>query len=618
MRARTNQMTWARAHRWVGAALATTLVAAMLASAPTADAATAGACDDPPLDRSFSDTKGVLADAVACIAGYGIVGGYPDGTFRPNDPVTRAESSKFLTNFTELADGAQLPDAASNPFNDVATGGVFGRFILRLARAGIVEGTSSTRFSPNASLSRGQMTAVVGRTLGELGVPLDDTDVDYPDVPDDGFFAPTISELTNAKIVGGYPDGTFRPNAPVTRAELAAFLARSAQYAADHGAFLPVAGPIGAGDWSTLRGSLEHARTSRRISAGPQVINVLRWDLNDPRVRLSADYAGSAVSPATVLRGARRTGAVAAVNGGFWRPGNDPNGLLVDSGSMVSDPSVWQWWISDDKQIRESQYRSAFGLHPDGTPVLGEVQWNARMTASNGAELPFDAINRHPWGNRDDGALYFTRNAIVKTLTDTGYYFVLDGVANLNQSGNRTLTIKKVIRNSRGPVTISSGESAVFVPSANAEGLRLGHLGAGDTIRVDVAMDPDWEGTRTALVGGPLLLVNNSATSRDHWWNTEAFEKSHTDNRHPRTAIGFTGDGQGVIVTVDGRRPGASIGMSTSEVINYIRDAHGVRDAVMMDGGGSTQMVLGNHLGNRPCCDSSLRRVATAMFFEPT
>ena len=96
-----------------------------------------------------------------------------------------------------------------------------------------------------------------------------------------------------------------------------------------------------------------------------------------------------------------------------------------------------------------------------------------------------------------------------------------------------------------------------------------------------------------------------------------ALERGNVDGttpfhrRNPRTAVGATADGRLLIVTVDGRQPGHSVGMSLRELAElFVR--LGARSAINLDGGGSTTMVIDGTIVNR-VSDPQERRVPTAL-----
>jgi hypothetical protein len=109
---------------------------------------------------------------VRCLACGGIISGYPDGTFRPANPVTRGQISKIVSNAAGLTDppGAQL-------FEDVAIGSTFYDFIQRLANLEVMSGYpcgnpepcvppgNRPYFRPNAGATRGQVSKIVANTF---------------------------------------------------------------------------------------------------------------------------------------------------------------------------------------------------------------------------------------------------------------------------------------------------------------------------------------------------------------------------------------------------------------------------------------------------------------------
>ncbi len=474
---------------------------------------------------------------------------------------------------------------------------MFGQAILRLEQAGVMAGRSSTRFRPEDPLTRGEMSKAVTKALQTIAVVFDATDVDYPDVPDDGLFADPINKLTNARIVQGLTDGTFRPGTTVTRGQLAQFVAKGIEETHRQAHWLPT---LTDPDWTTLRGTLEHRRVSL---PGPRVVNVLRWRLDDPQVKLDADYAGGVTYRDTVLNAAKRENALAAVNGGFWVNSIDPDGLLVRGGRLDSDTSV----LTDGTR----NIRSGFALHRDDTPVVGVPFWYAslNMEGPDGTvSVRVDGINRPPFAG--DKVVIFAPGTYGQLTSRPGRYYVVQGVPNLNRAGTTELTLARM-HVGDGPVAAGADEAIIWVSAETT----LREVPDDRTPTLRVQMDPAWERSRTALVAGPWLLEDGEVTPEAQW-RREGFTGAHTDIRHPRTAIGFTPDGWGVIVTVDGRRAGATIGATHVEVAEMMR-RWGVTDAVMLDGGGSTQLAVKGQLANRPCCDRSERRVDTVLTLEP-
>lgn len=235
-----------RRHRLSAAAATSAL---LLTLVPGTALAVPAACDDAA-PASFSDVEdgGTFAAAIECAAGYGIVGGFGDGTFQPTESVTRGQAAVFVAELIETAQGENLVPAGTNPFDDVNASGVFGPSILKLVAIDVVSGTTATTYEPGALLTRGQMAQILADALDHLGLTLDTSDAGFTDV--DGLFAAAINSLANAGIVQGVTTTTYVPGANVTRGQLASFTAESIGPLDDAGLFAgepPVDGGDGDG-----------------------------------------------------------------------------------------------------------------------------------------------------------------------------------------------------------------------------------------------------------------------------------------------------------------------------------------------------------------------------------
>ena len=141
--------------------------------------------------------------------------GFPDGTFRPDEPVTRAQAAKFLID----AMGETPTTPATDPFPDVPKGHWAAGYIERLAQLGIVGGFPDGTFHPDEPATRAAIAKMVIEAMGET--PTTPTTDPFPDVPKGYWAAGYIERLVQLGIVDGFPDGTFRPNDVVTRAQIA-------------------------------------------------------------------------------------------------------------------------------------------------------------------------------------------------------------------------------------------------------------------------------------------------------------------------------------------------------------------------------------------------------------
>ena len=142
--------------------------------------------------------------------------GYPDESVRPDASMTRAEAA---TVFYRLYDG-EYPEferrMSNGTFEDVKTGDWFYKEVETLYNIGIVDGTDEHKFSPDAPVTRAEFAVMAARFA----------DLDYTggnifdDVPNGHWAYSYINAAANAGWVEGYPDGSFRPDEPISRAEV--------------------------------------------------------------------------------------------------------------------------------------------------------------------------------------------------------------------------------------------------------------------------------------------------------------------------------------------------------------------------------------------------------------
>jgi len=120
---------------------------------------------EPTSDKQFKDVSSdsPFYKAILWAAGEGITTGYDDGTFRPNQVVTRAQFVTFLWRFKD----APKPESTANPFTDVAEGSPFYEAILWGAENGVVSGYGNGTFGPNNVCTRAHVAVFLFRALGK-------------------------------------------------------------------------------------------------------------------------------------------------------------------------------------------------------------------------------------------------------------------------------------------------------------------------------------------------------------------------------------------------------------------------------------------------------------------
>jgi Phosphodiester glycosidase/FlgD Ig-like domain len=126
---------------------------------------------------------------------------------------------------------------------------------------------------------------------------------------------------------------------------------------------------------------------------------------------------------------------------------------------------------------------------------------------------------------------------------------------------------------------------------------------------VNLGLEPSWPDVVGAIGGGPQIVRNGAAIFRAG----EVFTTSQLAPRAPRSAVGQLRDGRIILVAVDGRQPGYSVGLTNFELAQALVRL-GAVTAMALDSGGSTTMAFDGTLLNRPS-DKVERRISTALMF---
>lgn len=168
--------------------------------------------------RPFYDLMGPLAAEVVQAYEAGLVAGYGDGTFRPQNAVSRAELVAMLVRAVEKGRG-QVPAPVKLPvfFEDVSKGQWFAESVYKAARAGYIRGYPDGTFRPTHSIRREEVAAVLRQVLG-----LADAPEPFKDVPDKNIFAGCIGAVRKAGLMIGYAKDMFGFGKAINRAEAAA------------------------------------------------------------------------------------------------------------------------------------------------------------------------------------------------------------------------------------------------------------------------------------------------------------------------------------------------------------------------------------------------------------
>ena len=360
-------------------------------------------------------------------------------------------------------------------------------------------------------------------------------------------------------------------------------------------------------------------------TTGPWVVNVLEVD--------PVGYAGT-VAPAlatevvpgreTLSALAARRGALGSLNGGYFVIGaaNGTDGDLAGSSLLGGE------LVSEAVDGRTSLVLPDFSGAGAFVSTLSD---RLTVTAADGARRELDGLNRAPGLIRGCGGsggdvpterpkhdftctdeselIRYTSIFGATTPSGPGAEAVLDAAGDVLE-----------LRETRGgpvpaggSVLAGTGDAAAWLRAHAFSGARV--TTAAELLTESGAFVP---GPQAGVVNGGPRLARGGLTDIPafaegfHWPENPEFFYRFGLRRNPRTMAGVTADGRLLLVTVDGRAPGHSVGASFEESAGIMR-ALGAADAVNLDGGGSTAMTVGRALVTRPSDPTGERPIADAL-----
>lgn len=151
------------------------------------------------------------------------ISGYPDGTVGPDKTITRAEAATMFYNL--LAD----KNGDAKAFTDVPANQWYAKAVMTLAGKGVISGYPDGTFKPNAPITRAEFVTMA-MNFANAGKG---TACSFPDVPQNMWYYGAIAGATQNGWISGYPDGTFGPDRYITRAEVTSVINRMENRAAD-------------------------------------------------------------------------------------------------------------------------------------------------------------------------------------------------------------------------------------------------------------------------------------------------------------------------------------------------------------------------------------------------
>ena len=527
---------------------------------------------------------------------------------------------------------------------------------------GIALGKADGTFGENDALLRSQVSSLLVRFLARAGVQLNASrafaDVNLDTVPD-AQVRTEIASLAGARIIAGFPDGTFRPAATLSVAQAASMAVRAmaliheanpkAPYYRDQGSTIADYNYAGANnllintgvdnhgslydvrpDGITLRGLLAEvlaqgvqelvdAKVIAPIGMGhvdgelgpgvtmqtvvldgPNVVRIVTVDRTKGLEIRSTLATGRLTGRLPTTAIARRWHAVVAVNGDFFTGDGQPAHAFATGGRLIKAPAL----------VEDSTGFSAIDPHASwfGTPQMS-MTVKVRET---GASTSVEGFNDGQPAN-DELALYTPEGVRAATPPENSCY------AHLAPQGEPELTVQGAafqshVVNSVVCAALPASAELDDVLVAPSDGTRVAFVKAlktGQHVDVTWMLNPTWTGLLDST-GSNTTLIHNGQPSEDVVFGDGPFYESVG----PRSAVGRLADGRDIIATLDGRQPGYSVGMTPYDFAQYLVSI-GVLEAGGLDGGGSTTLVAGGQLMNQPSDPDGERAVGTALVVVP-
>ncbi|MFI7643218.1 phosphodiester glycosidase family protein [Nonomuraea sp. NPDC049400] len=327
-------------------------------------------------------------------------------------------------------------------------------------------------------------------------------------------------------------------------------------------------------------------------TTGPWDAKVVMIDARAFRGSYAATLGASVAKRETVSSMAKARHALVGINGGFFNIHTDkalrgePVGASVVGGKLLSEAVPG---------------RSAVILK-GRTAKITELDTSVTATSQDGQKTKVNGVNR---AAATDELVLYTEEYGAKTPAG-GTDAVLDANG-------------KVVGMRASGAAVAAGTRVLHGNGLAGDWLNE-HAFQDWTVKVDAKV-VDLR-TKKALKLTPDLhvIAGNVGLVRNGQVKITAKRDGHDSvnmilRRHPRTLLGVTSNGSLILATLDGRNPGVSVGANFHEAAQFMRWL-GAKQAVNLDGGGSTAMVVGNKLVNRPS-DGAERGVGDALLVLP-
>ena len=282
---------------------------------------------------------------------------------------------------------------------------------------------------------------------------------------------------------------------------------------------------------------------------------------------------------------------VAGINGDLWSTSDShPAGIVMTGGVLQHPPLIGRSSIGVD---------SSGALHVDRVRFFGT--WRG-----TGQRRPLNGVNQPPESGQ---VVLFTPayGAAVPQIQGSSEAILQPFPAAVP---NTDLTATVTAVGAGGGEQIPP-DGAVLMATGTTAAKLAAEAPAGTPLTTRLILQPTWDGVVSALGGGPVLVKNGKAVFR----SLEDFTNEQIAARDARAGIGQLADGRIVLVAVDGRQPGYSVGMTSFELAQTMQRL-GAVTAAGVESGGAVTAAFDGQLLNRPSDPTGERAVREALLVE--
>ena len=312
---------------------------------------------------------------------------------------------------------------------------------------------------------------------------------------------------------------------------------------------------------NTIADGIKHVRMVKYYNGKPVRINVVEINQSIAQnfeVKPAVASSYSLNHKSSIRNMAQKTNAVVAINGGFFKPQTGvPLGTLMINGKLFTGPIY---------------NRVALGIFDSGYDVA-RVEFDGKITGNN-VDIKIDNINQPRM--LSSYVLVYTR--------DWGSY----APASPREGVQLQIEGNKITAASANPLFIPENGYVIVGPKE-----KLSALFGAAYVDVDISLNPKWDNVKHIISGGPYLVKDGNV-----FVDISEEKLLAIGGRNPRSAIGYTYDNNLIIVAVDGRE-GSSIGLTLGELAEFMKSL-GCKNAINLDGGGSTVMYINGQIVNSP------------------